>query len=254
MIRSFLWFWWFCLLYRKLLLFRTVCWWIIQSTDRIIDCFSLLGCFGATLRNSQCLLSKSFMSQSEELTSSLNISTESTSLQAASVQGGVMEAETGSQRSQSRSSSNAFQSRPRRVRQGSQSKTSVRAIVKALPRVGSSSSSQPIGPTIELHRHETQQLYDGRTQEVHIHDQRTVSQEVHLHDGRTQSVHFGVSPQEFGMVVSEAQRLLDESQQKANAMSFRVFAGWVLCSAATVASGLSVCCHGHVCFHQTRRW
>ena len=158
------------------------------------------------------------MSQSEELTSSLNISTESTSLQAASVQGGVMEAETGSQRSQSRSSSNASQSRTRRVRPGSQSKRSVRAIVKALPRVGSSSSSQPIGPTIELHRHGTQQLYDGRTQEVHIHDQRTVSQEVHLHDGRTQSVHFGVSPEEFGMVVSEAQRLLDESQQKANAM------------------------------------
>ena len=43
-----------------------------------------------------------------------------------------------------------------------------------------------------------------------------VTQELHLHDER--SVHVGVSPQEFGAVVAEAQRLLSDSQQRADSM------------------------------------
>ena len=54
---------------------------------------------------------------------------------------------------------------------------------------------------------------DGQGQGGDVHN---VTQELHLHDER--SVHVGVSPQEFGAVVAEAQRLLSDSQQRANSM------------------------------------
>jgi hypothetical protein len=38
---------------------------------------------------------------------------------------------------------------------------------------------------------------------------------LHLHDEKTQSDHLGVSPEEFGAVVAETQRLLDESRTRA---------------------------------------
>ena len=38
---------------------------------------------------------------------------------------------------------------------------------------------------------------------------------LHLRDERIQTVHLGVSPQEIGVVVAEAQRLLDESRTRA---------------------------------------
>ena len=38
---------------------------------------------------------------------------------------------------------------------------------------------------------------------------------LRLHDERNQTVHLGVSPQDFGAVVAEAQRLLDESRTRA---------------------------------------
>ena len=47
-------------------------------------------------------------------------------------------------------------------------------------------------------------------------DSQTLAQELHLHDER--SVHVGVSHQEFGAVVAEAQRLLSDSQQRADSM------------------------------------
>ena len=48
-------------------------------------------------------------------------------------------------------------------------------------------------------------------------DFQNVTQELHLHDER--SVHVGVSPQEFGAVaVAEAQRLLSDSQQRAGSL------------------------------------
>ena len=47
-------------------------------------------------------------------------------------------------------------------------------------------------------------------------DFQTVTQELHLHDER--SVHVGVSHQEFGAAVAEAQRLLSASQQRADSM------------------------------------
>ena len=53
-------------------------------------------------------------------------------------------------------------------------------------------------------------------QEMHLHDERSVQfQEVHMHDDRVQTVNVGVDPVEFGRVVSESQRLLDESESKA---------------------------------------
>ena len=48
-------------------------------------------------------------------------------------------------------------------------------------------------------------------------DVQDVTQELHLRDER--SVHVGVSPQEFGAVVAEAQRLLSDSQQRADSFS-----------------------------------
>ena len=44
----------------------------------------------------------------------------------------------------------------------------------------------------------------------------SVANTLHLHDDRTQSVHLGISHQEFGAVISEAQRLLDESRTRAS--------------------------------------
>ena len=45
--------------------------------------------------------------------------------------------------------------------------------------------------------------------------QSSTTQVLHLHDEKTQSDHLGVSPQEFGAVVAETQRLLDESRTRA---------------------------------------
>lgn len=39
---------------------------------------------------------------------------------------------------------------------------------------------------------------------------------LHPHDNRTQSVHLGISHQEFGSVIAEAQRLLDDSRARAD--------------------------------------
>ena len=41
-------------------------------------------------------------------------------------------------------------------------------------------------------------------------------QEMHAHDDRVQTVAFGVDPAEHGRMVSEAQRLLDEPQSRAD--------------------------------------
>lgn len=57
-------------------------------------------------------------------------------------------------------------------------------------------------------------MFDGRTQEARMHDQRSVSSEVHLHDHR--SVSIGVDPQLYAQTVSQAQQLLNESETRAS--------------------------------------
>ena len=74
-------------------------------------------------------------------------------------------------------------------------------IMKALPR-----ASQNRGPSPS---HRGQGSVDVPV-EVHHH------QEFHVHDDRTQTVTMGVDPVEYGRMVGEAQRLLDESKSRAD--------------------------------------
>eukprot|EP00438_Fugacium_kawagutii_P031308 Skav215332 [mRNA] locus=scaffold1391:90581:93539:- [translate_table: standard] len=81
------------------------------------------------------------------------------------------------------------------------------------PEEGSSSShGPPRNPTIELHRHESNQLQ----QELHLHDQRQLQQELHLHDQRSQVIAVGVGPEVFARTVGEAQHMLDEAETRAS--------------------------------------
>ena len=86
----------------------------------------------------------------------------------------------------------------------------VSTIVKALPKAirsrGPSPSHRGQGPlkfsVDDQHHH----------QEVHLHDERSVQcHEGHMHDDRVQTMNIGVDPIEFGTVVSEVQRLLEDS-------------------------------------------
>ena len=74
-------------------------------------------------------------------------------MQAVSVQGGAVEVGTGSQRSLSRSSSDASQKKSRGTRRESLTKRGVSPIIKTLLKGGSSSTAQSseVGRTIELH-------------------------------------------------------------------------------------------------------
>lgn len=60
--------------------------------------------------------------------------------------------------------------------------------------------------------------HQSTTQVLNMRDDRTVSsttQVLHQHDNRTQSIHLGISHQEFGSVIAEAERLLDDSRARA---------------------------------------
>ena len=85
---------------------------------------------------------------------------------------------------------------------------------------GRSSRDIEVGPSTPLSTPEVQgSLHQSTTQELHLHDNRTSSsmtQVLHQHDNRTQAVHLGISHQEFGSVVAEAQRLLDDSRARAD--------------------------------------
>ena len=85
---------------------------------------------------------------------------------------------------------------------------------------GRSSRDIEMGPSTPLSTPEVQGgLHQSTTQELHLHDNRTSSsttQVLHQHDNRTQAVHLGISHQEFGSVVAEAQRLLDDSRARAD--------------------------------------
>ena len=85
---------------------------------------------------------------------------------------------------------------------------------------GRSSRDIEMGPSTPLSTPEVQGgLRQSTTQELHLHDNRTLSsttQVLHQHDNRTQAVHLGISHQEFGSVVAEAQRLLDDSRARAD--------------------------------------
>ena len=85
---------------------------------------------------------------------------------------------------------------------------------------GRSSRDIEMGPSTPLSTPEVQgSLHQSTTQELHLHDNRTSSsmtQVLHQHDNRTQAVHLGISHQEFGSVVAEAQRLLDDSRARAD--------------------------------------
>ena len=61
--------------------------------------------------------------------------------------------------------------------------------------------------------------HQSTTQVLNLHDDRTDSsttQVLHQHDNRTQSIHLGISHHEFGSVIAEAQRLLDDSRARAD--------------------------------------
>ena len=85
---------------------------------------------------------------------------------------------------------------------------------------GRSSRDIEMGPSTPLSTPEVQGgSHQSTTQVLHLHDDRTLSsttQVLHQHDNRTQAVHLGISHQEFGSVVAEAQRLLDDSRARAD--------------------------------------
>ena len=127
--------------------------------------------------------------------SSLNLSTDSMDVQAAVA---------GPSRSTSRSSS-SFGGIPlnRRVRTMAIKDSQGRSVVPIARGQASSSVDHGVGAIPA----------NGQGQGGDVHN---VTQELHLRDKR--SVHVGVSPQEFGAVVAEAQRLLSDFQQRANSM------------------------------------
>ena len=126
---------------------------------------------------------------------SLNISSESMDVPAV-----VGEA---SQRSSRSASSTPRRARSKTTQGGGSGRKPVSTIMKALPR-----ASQSRGPS-PSHRGQGSVGVDIPV-EVHHH------QEFHVHDDRTQTVTMGVDPVEYGRMVGEAQRLLDESKSRAD--------------------------------------
>ena len=126
---------------------------------------------------------------------SLNISSESMDVPAV-----VGEA---SQRSSRSASSTPRRARSKTTQGGGSGRKPVSTIMKALPR-----ASQSRGPS-SSHRGQGSVGVDIPV-EVHHH------QEFHAHDDRTQTVTMGVDPVEYGRMVGEAQRLLDESKSRAD--------------------------------------
>ena len=126
--------------------------------------------------------------------SSLNLSTDSMDVQAAVA---------GPSRSTSRSSSSGGIPLNRRVRTVAIKDSQGRSVVPIARGQASSSVDHGVGAIPA----------SGQGQGGDVHN---VTQELHLRDER--SVHVGVSPPEFGAVVAEAQRLLSDSQQRANSM------------------------------------
>ena len=102
-----------------------------------------------------------------------------------------------SRRSESRSSS----STPRGNLSAARPK--VTSVIKQLPRPTGSRGPSP------SHRGQ------GSTE---ISTEGQVYQELHLHDERVQTLNVGVDPAEYGRVVSEAQRLLEEADSKARSL------------------------------------
>ena len=76
-----------------------------------------------------------------------------------------------------------------------------------------------MGPSTPLGSPEVQAGSQVSTTRVlHLHDDRTLSsttQVLHQRDNRTQAIHLGITHQEFGSVIAEAQRLLDDSRARA---------------------------------------
>ena len=124
---------------------------------------------------------------------SLNISSESMDVPAV-----VGEA---SQRSSRSASSTPRRARSKTTQGGGTGRKPVSTIMKALPRASHSRGPSP--------SHRGQGSVDVPS-EVHHH------QELHVHGDRTQTVTMGVDPVEYGKMVGEAQRLLDESKSRAD--------------------------------------
>ena len=84
---------------------------------------------------------------------------------------------------------------------------------------GRSSRDIEMGPSTPLGSPEVQAGSQVSTTRVlHLHDDRTLSsttQVLHQRDNRTQAIHLGITHQEFGSVIAEAQRLLDDSRARA---------------------------------------
>lgn len=76
-----------------------------------------------------------------------------------------------------------------------------------------------MGPSTPLISPEVQRgPHLSRTHVLHLHDdptQSSTTQVLQQHDNMTQAIHLGVTHQEFGSVVAEAQRLLDKSRTRA---------------------------------------
>ena len=134
------------------------------------------------------------MSGSDPTSSSLNLSTDT-------VQGCV--GEVSSMRSRSSSSNTPTRNRScqKAIQSGGSEGRPVATIVKSLPEASHSQGPSP--------SHRGQGSVDV-PMEVHHH------QELHVHDDRTQTVAMRVDPVEYGRMVGEAQRLLDESKSRAD--------------------------------------
>ena len=124
----------------------------------------------------------------------------SSSLSTDAVQGCVGEVTSMRSRSSSSNTPNRNRSRQKMIQGGGSGRRPVTSIVKSLPK-----ASQSRGPSPS---HRGQGSVDVLI-EVHHH------QELHVHDDRTQTVAMGVDPVEYGRMVGEAQRLLDESKSRA---------------------------------------
>ena len=134
------------------------------------------------------------MSGSDPTSSSLNLSSDT-------VQGCVGEVASVRSRSSSSNTPSRNRSRQQMLQSGGYGRRPMSTIVKTMPRASSSRGPSP--------SHRGQGSVDVPL-EVHHH------QEIHVHDDRTQTVSVGVDPAEYGRMVGEAQRMLDESKSRAD--------------------------------------
>ena len=125
-----------------------------------------------------------------------------------------------SQRSSRSASSTPRRARSKTTQGGGSGRKPVTTIMKSLPRASQSRGPSPshrgqgsVDVPIEVHGPSPSHWGQGSVDvpiEVHHH------QALHVHDDRTQTVTMGVDPVEYGRMVGEAQRLLDESKSRAD--------------------------------------